>query len=127
MHLWHQVVEDAHPALWVVLIDVVLEGAEAQLVSIFEVTIVFSMLLDCIVRQMHEGIVYILEVDTELTGRGPQVSLLEEEELLVLIQEHPDTNVELALVDQQWPLDVLLDDERVVLDLVISSGLLARG
>lgn len=44
---------------------------------------------------------------------------------MVLIEEHPDSDVELALVNQQRALDVLLNDERVVLDL-ICCRLLAR-
>jgi len=37
---------------------------------------------------------------------------------MVLVEKDPDTDVELALEDQEWFLDVLLNDEGVVLDLV---------
>ena len=36
---------------------------------------------------------------------------------MVLIEKDPYTNVKLSFVDQERSLDVLLDDERVVLDL----------
>ena len=37
---------------------------------------------------------------------------------MILGQQDPDSDIKFALVDQQRPLDILLDDERVVLDLV---------
>lgn len=66
MHLGHQLVVHAHPALRVVLVDVVLERVETQLVSVLEVSVVLRVLLDRVVRQMHEGIVDVLQVDAEL-------------------------------------------------------------
>ena len=58
------------------------------------------------------------EVDLELTGGGPQVALLENVQLMVLVDQHPDPDVKFPIVEQERPLDVFLDDEGVVLDLV---------
>ena len=82
------------------------------------------MLLHRIVCQVHERIVNILQVYTELRAGGAQVALPEKEELVVLIEQHPHPYIKLALVDEQWPLYVLLNDERVMLDL-IARGLLS--
>ena len=37
---------------------------------------------------------------------------------MVLVEEHPDTDVKLALEYEERTLDILLDDEGVVLDFV---------
>ena len=125
VHLWHQVIVDQHARLRVVLVYVVLESREAELVSVLEVTVVLCVLLHSIVCEVNEGIVDVLKVDAKLCRRRPQVALFEEEELVFVGQQDPDTDVELALVDQQRLLDVLLDDEGVVFYLVL-NGLLGR-
>jgi hypothetical protein len=63
-------------------------------------------------------VVDVGEVDLELTGGGPQVALLENVQLMVLVDQNPDPDVKLPIVEQERPLDVFLDDEGVVLDLV---------
>ena len=47
-------------------LDIILKGLKAQLVAIFEVTIVFGMLLHGIICQVYECVVYILKINTEL-------------------------------------------------------------
>ena len=123
MHLWNEVIVDTDTAFWIMLIDVVLELLEAQLIPIFEVAVVFCMLLDCVICQMHEGIVNVLEIDAVFRAGRPQVALFEEEKLVVLVEQYPNANVELAFEDEQGPLNILLNDECVVLDLVVVRGL----
>ena len=89
------------------------------MVTILEVTIVLRMLLHCVIRQVYECVVYILEVNTELCRRSSQISLLKEEEFMVLIKQDPDSNVKFSLVYQEGLLDILLNDECVVLDLIV--------
>ena len=89
------------------------------MVTILEVTIVLRMLLHCVIRQVYECVVYILEVNTEFCRRSSQISLLKEEELMVLIKQDPDSNVKFSLVYQERLLDILLNDECVVLDLIV--------
>ena len=67
-------------------------------------------------------VVDVGEVDLELAGGGPQVALLEYVKLVVLVDQHPDPDVKLPIVQQEGPLDVFLDDEGVVLDLVAGVG-----
>ena len=47
---------------------------------------------------------------------------------MVLGKANPNSDVELSLVDEQWPLDVFLDNERVVayLDCVVIALFLGR-
>ena len=118
MHLGHQVIVNGDFCLGVVLVNVVLEGREAQLVAVFKVSVVLGVLLNGVVGQVHESIVYVLEVNTKLGRRCAQISFLEEEQVVVLVEQHPNTNVELASVDQQRSLDVLLDDKCVVFHLI---------
>ena len=66
MHLWNQVVIHTDLALRVVLVDVVLECWETKHVAVLKITIILSMLLHSVVGQVHEGIIYVLQVDTEL-------------------------------------------------------------
>jgi hypothetical protein len=37
---------------------------------------------------------------------------------VILVKKHPHSNIELPLEDQQRPLNVLLNNERIVLNLV---------
>ena len=66
MHLGHEVVVDGDAAFRVEIVNVLLERRKAQLVPVFEVTIVFSMLLDSIIGKVHESVVDILKVDAKL-------------------------------------------------------------
>ena len=85
MHLRHKVAVHVDPTFWVVVVDVLLESGETKLVPIFEVSIVVCILLHRIVCQMHESIVHVLEIDSELGGRCPQVAFFEEEQVMVLV------------------------------------------
>ena len=66
MHLWNQVLVNINTTFRVMFLDIILKGLKAQLVAIFEVTIVFSMLLHCIICQVNKCVVNILKVNTEL-------------------------------------------------------------
>ena len=56
-------VKDTYTAVRIVLVNIILEGRETQLVSIFEVSVIFRVFLDCIICEMYEGVVNILKVD----------------------------------------------------------------
>lgn len=127
MHLRHKVPIHGHAILSIVGIDVLLELREGQLIAIFEVAVVFRVLLHRVVRQMNESIVDILQIDAEFCRGCPQVAFFEEEYLMILIKEHPDSDVELAPEDEQGSLDILLNDERIVLDLDLASACLFLG
>ena len=66
MHLWNQVLVNINTTFRVMFLDIILKGLKAQLVAIFEVTIVFGMLLHGIICQVYECVVYILKINTEL-------------------------------------------------------------
>jgi len=71
-------VVDTDFALWIVFIDIVLECGETQHVAILMVAIILRMLLHCIVRQVNEGVVDVLQVYAELGTRCAQVPFSEE-------------------------------------------------
>ena len=58
---------DARSTFRIVLVDVVLKLREAQLISVFKVTVIGGMLLNGIIRQVHESIVDVLEVNAEFS------------------------------------------------------------
>lgn len=110
------------------LIDDCLEPRERELVAIFKVTVVLTVLLDCVVSQVHKGVVYVGYIDRKLRRTRPQVTFFEEQKVMILSEADPDSDVELALENKQWSLDVLLDDKGVVADFVsvLLAFLLAR-
>ena len=72
------------------------------------------MLLDSVVGQMDEYIVLLIKV--KLVTRHANVALFEEVALVFWGDQHPQSDIELALVDQQWLLYVLLDDKDIGFD-----------
>ena len=88
--------------------------AEGEDVSFFVLAIVDPVLLDRIIGQMHEQVVDLVEV--VLLPRHANVSLFEEVATVLRCDHDPEPDVEFSLIDQQRPLDVLLQDKHVRLD-----------
>ena len=65
MHLRHQMIKNRYAAFRVEFVNILLECSEAQLVTVFKVTVVFCMLLDSIISKVHKSIIYILKVNAE--------------------------------------------------------------
>jgi len=61
--------------------------------------VVRTVLLDSIISQVDEVIVQILRRHRVRLRRGPQIPLLEEEDVQVVSQSYPDSNIKLSLVD----------------------------
>lgn len=84
------------------------------------------MLLDGVIGQMDERLVYGLLAQGERVAAGADVAFAEQIASLVLqvatIYQHPETDVELPLVDKQRPLYVFLDDEDLRLDVCAEVG-----
>jgi hypothetical protein len=96
------------------------------LVAVFEDAVGLGVLLNSVVREMHILIIGVVGVDGELRRRRSEVAFGEEVEGGVIVDEDPDSDVELPLVYQERLLDVLLQDERVVLYLILPLLLLLR-
>jgi hypothetical protein len=94
---------------------------KAQNVAFLALAVVLVVLLDRIVCQVHEGLVDGLLADGEWVRTHSYVAFLEEVALRVLevdhVAKHPEPYVELPLVNQERPLDVLLEDEDLGLDV----------
>jgi hypothetical protein len=64
-------------------------------------------------------IIGVVGVYGKLRRRRSQVSLGEEVKRSVIVYEYPHSNVKLPLVYQEWFFDVLLQNERVMLYLIL--------
>lgn len=80
------------------------------------------MLLDGVVGEMDEGVVDVGFGGGELLGGEAGVAFFEEVDVVVVVDEGPVADVELAFVDEQRALDVLLDDEGLGFDPVALRG-----
>ena len=81
-----------------------------------------AVLLYRIIGQVDEIIVEVLRVHRVGLARRPQVALTEEVHVHILCQGHPDSYVELALVHEKRPLNVLLNDEGLRFDRWLRVG-----
>jgi hypothetical protein len=81
------------------VINDLLETPVAQLVAIFKGAIILRVFLDGVVGQVDILVVDVGEVHLELTGGGPQVALLENVQLVVLVDQHPDPDVKLPIIE----------------------------
>lgn len=82
------------------------------LIPIFELAIVLTLLLYCIICQVYELILNV--VDVVLLARCPDIAILIEIALLKLVHTgyQPITSeVKLPLLNEQWFLNVLLYNE----------------
>ena len=94
------------------------EGFHAHNVAFLELAVVLGVLLHGIVCQVHIDLVKLLPGQVILfTGRS-HVGFLEQVELCIVIDQCPDANVKFPSTEKQGCLDVLLDDERRILDLL---------
>ena len=93
------------------LIHELLKLVETHDVGLLFFAEVLGKLLHSMVGQVHEAVVRVVRVQHKLVGAQPQVALLAEVDVTLVVEEDPDADVELALAEQQRPLDVLLDDE----------------
>ena len=66
---------------------------------------------------MDSRIINVLWIYAVLSPWCSYVTFLKHEHILVLVEEHPDPNVKFSSTDQEWPLNVLLYDEVIVLNL----------
>jgi hypothetical protein len=81
------------------VIDDLLEAPVPELVAIFEGAIILRVFLHGIIGQVDILVVDVGEVDLELTGGGPQVALLENVQLMVLVDQNPDPDVKFPIVE----------------------------
>lgn len=73
---------------------------------------------------MHGRIVDVVGVNPEGLARSSDVPFFEQVKVMILVQENPHSDVKLSIEDKKRPLDVLLNDEIIVLNL--KSLFLAR-
>ena len=95
--------------LVVMFIQILLKLVEIELVTVLKAPVAPAILLDSVVGQMN--ILVLTIVEFVFDSCCSQVPVLEEEHLHVLVDQYPNPNVKLALVDQKRPLNILLNNE----------------
>lgn len=78
--------------------------------------VVFVLLLNCDVRQMHCEVFKFFDLKSVRFARHSNVALLKQKTAMVVCYEHPHPNVKFSLVDQHRLLYVLLDYEYIRFD-----------
>ena len=101
IHLADDIPLKAYAQIGVIFVKKQLKLVIGELVSWFELTIVLTPLLNCVVGQVHHSVGQV--VDAVLAAGGSQVSLLVDPHLRVSVDgghQHKGTDVKLATVDQ---------------------------
>lgn len=117
LHSRNDVFENVDAAVRLLLHEKLLEPRVRQLIAILELSIAIELLLDGVISQMNRSVIDVVKVDTEFATRRAYVTFLKEVQVLILVEQNPDSDVEFAVADQKRTLDILLDDEVVVFDL----------
>ena len=94
------------------------EGLDTNDIALLEHAVVLRVLLHCIVRQMHVNLVELLARQVVLFARRAHVRFSEHIQLSIVANQGPDADIKLALAEEQRRFDVLLHDERAVLNLL---------
>ena len=91
-------------------------------VSLFKLTIIFTVLLNGIIRQLHENLVFVWQrgvVSYILLRGGSHIRLIVHVNFAVGgVEQHPLTNVKLTFQIQHWLFNQFLDDESVIFHLL---------
>lgn len=96
------------------LVYIIKELLQRENISIFMLAIGFRAFLHSNIRQMDKPIIWVVRIQEELVRASPEITFWAKVGVALRIKENPYSNVELPLVDEKWPLDVLLNDEAIV-------------
>ena len=96
------------------LVDVIKELLQSENISIFMLTIGFRAFLHGNIRQMDKPIIWVVRIQEEFVRASPEITSWAKVGVALRIKENTYSDVELPLVDEEWPLDVLLNDEAIV-------------
>lgn len=77
---------------------------EGQLITISHAAISFRELLDCVVGEMHEGVIGGRVSAGILERTEPHVALFEDVSLEVGSNQHPNSDIEFPVFDEHWLL-----------------------
>ena len=78
-------------------LDVLFELLPADLVAIFKLSVVVTVPLNGVVRKVDERVVDVVALVN--FGRGSDIAFFKHVDLHFLSQQHPDSDVELAVID----------------------------
>lgn len=92
-----------------------LQVLERHLITVSDFAVVCGVFLHRIVGEVDEAAVLGV-LATVLEGTQPHVAFWEDKALEPMGHQHPHADVELVVMNQQGPLQILLDQEAVSLD-----------
>ena len=113
LHLWQDFSFKEAFGLFVSRLQILWKLTETELVPIFKLRVVWSILLDGIISQVDVVIVKGIYVRVVLTWAGANVSFFEEKAVQILIYQNPYPDVEFTTFDEKRVFDVLLNYELV--------------
>lgn len=70
---------------------------------------------------MNKLVVWVVWIDVEGRRARSKIALSEEVQRAVIVKEHPNPDIELALEDQERSFNVLLEDKAVMLEFIAVS------
>ena len=115
-YLWKEIFVEVYATVCIILVDVLLEVLVRYLVAVFVLAVVFTLLLDSVIRQMDEPVLQIVQV--KFLARSSDVPVLIEVALHPPVDRshHPvHTDIKLPAIDEQRSLNVFLNDMCVFL------------
>jgi hypothetical protein len=64
---------------------------------------------------MHEPIIWVIRIHDKIVRAHTEIPFLAKVCISFMVEEDPHTNIELPLVDQQGPFDILLNYKAIML------------
>jgi hypothetical protein len=114
LHSWHEVVFDRVFSARVRDVDVLLELSLREDVAVFVLPEGERVLLNGVIGQVNEPVVWIVWIDCVPTRARPEVTPLAVVYIANRVHKNPYSDVEFPLLDQERPFDVFLYDEAVM-------------
>ena len=80
--------------------QIITELGVTHLISVLKLTIIWSVLLNRIIRQMHPLVLQLFCISTVGRRAGPDISFFEKHYVHILRHEHPYSDVKLAPMNE---------------------------
>ena len=115
LHLGHYFCLEKGIGLLMSLLQKLLKLLETELISVFELGVIWRVFLDCVIGQVDKFVIDVGLARRVLRAAGADVALLEEKTIERGSHQDPYADVKLPAFDQQRVLEVLLDDKLTAL------------
>ena len=85
------------------------------LVPIFKLSIILSVLLDCIIGEMNFLVVRVIFIHFIITSWRSNVTFPEKIAFSIVVNKHPHSNVKFPIVNEEWSFYIFLDYKAIKL------------